>query len=236
MQSERWRRVEDLYHRAVQMDATHRIAFLEDACAHDEALKREVESLLAQDQDAENFIETPALQLAGKLFATDSTLATGLTESDRTIDSYRLLQQVGEGGMGEVWLAEQSYPVRRRVALKLIRSGMNTREVTLRFESERQALALMDHPAVAKVFDGGSTSSGLPYFVMEYVPGVPITDWCDQHTLTVPERLELFVQVCEGVKTRAPKGDYSSRPEAFEHSGYGGGWQSGAQNYRFWSG
>lgn len=102
--------------------------------------------------------------------------------------------------MGEVWLAEQNYPVRRRVALKVIKAGMNTREVVLRFESERQALALMDHPAIAKVFDAGSTPDGLPYFVMEFVPGVPITSYCDKHRLTVEERLALFVQVCEGVQ------------------------------------
>ncbi len=102
--------------------------------------------------------------------------------------------------MGEVWLAEQKQPVRRRVALKLIKAGMNTREIVARFESERQALALMDHPAIAKVFDAGSTPEGMPYFVMEYVAGVPITDYCDKHRLAVLDRLELFVQVCEGVQ------------------------------------
>src|SRR5262249_44449253 len=100
------------------------------------------------------------------------------------IDRYRLLQKIGEGGMGEVWLAEQNEPVRRRVALKLVKAGMNTREVIARFESERQALALMDHPAIAKVFDAGSTPQGAPYFVMEYVAGVPITTYCDHHRLS----------------------------------------------------
>ncbi len=203
MKPERWHSVEDLYHRALQLDATRRVAFLQRSCSHDETLQREVESLLAHDKTAENFMESPALEVAGKLLADDLTLAAdgaAMPDSDRTIGSYRLVQQIGQGGMGEVWLADQKYPVRRRVALKLIRSGMDTREVITRFESERQALALMDHPAVAKVFDGGSTSSGLPYFVMEYVPGMPITDWCDKHKLTVPERLELFIQVCEGVK------------------------------------
>jgi serine/threonine protein kinase len=203
LEPERWRRIEDLYHRALQMAATRRIAFLEDSCPQDEGLRREVESLLAHDQAAENFIESPAVQIAGKLLADDLTIAADgatLRGDDRTIGPYRLIQQLGAGGMGEVWLAEQNYPVKRRVAIKLIRAGMNTREVITRFESERQALALMDHPAVAKVFDGGSTSSGLPYFAMEYVPGVPITDWCDKCKLTVAERLELFMQVCEGVK------------------------------------
>jgi non-specific serine/threonine protein kinase/serine/threonine-protein kinase len=116
------------------------------------------------------------------------------------IGPYHLLELIGEGGMGEVWLAEQRKPVRRRVALKLIKAGMDTREVVLRFESERQALALMDHPAIAKVFDAGSTPEGRPYFVMEYVAGIPITAYCDKHKLTTRQRMELFIQVCEGVQ------------------------------------
>jgi len=115
------------------------------------------------------------------------------------VGPYRLLERLGSGGMGEVWLAEQSEP-RRKVALKLIKTGMNTREVVARFESERQALALMDHPAIARVFDGGSTPEGLPYFVMEYVAGVPITEHCDAQRLSTVERLQLFVEVCEGVQ------------------------------------
>jgi eukaryotic-like serine/threonine-protein kinase len=116
------------------------------------------------------------------------------------IGPYQLLQMVGEGGMGEVWLAEQKHPVRRRVALKLVKAGMDTRQVVARFQSERQAIALMDHPAIAKVFEAGSTPQGRPYFVMEYVAGVPITIYCDTHKLTMRERLELFVQVCGGVQ------------------------------------
>ena len=116
------------------------------------------------------------------------------------IGRYHLLQKIGEGGMGEVWLAEQKQPVRRRVALKVIKAGMDTREVVARFESERQALALMDHPAIAKVYDAGSTPLGRPYFVMEYVAGLPVTDYCDTHKLTTRERLELFIHVCEGVQ------------------------------------
>jgi serine/threonine protein kinase len=116
------------------------------------------------------------------------------------IGPYRLLELIGQGGMGEVWLAEQKEPVRRRVALKLIKAGMDTREVVARFESERQALALMDHPAIAKVFDAGSTPEGRPYFVMEYVAGMPVTTYCDKHKLTTRQRIELFIQVCEGVQ------------------------------------
>ena len=116
------------------------------------------------------------------------------------IGPYRLIKLIGEGGMGEVWLAEQTEPVRRPVALKLIKVGMDTREVVARFESERQALAMMDHPAIAKVFDAGSTPQGRPYFAMEYVAGLPITLYADRHRLTMRQRLELFVRVCEGVQ------------------------------------
>jgi eukaryotic-like serine/threonine-protein kinase len=120
--------------------------------------------------------------------------------SGTVIGPYHLLQLIGEGGMGAVWLAEQKEPVRRRVAVKLIKVGMDTHEVVARFESERQALALMDHPAIAKVFDAGTTREGRPYFVMEYVAGLPITDYCDKHKLTTRQRLELFILVCEGVQ------------------------------------
>ncbi len=120
--------------------------------------------------------------------------------SSLVVGPYHLLERIGEGGMGEVWLAEQKLPVWRRVALKLIKSGTNTREVAARFESERQALALMDHPAIAKVFDAGSTAEGLPYFAMEFIAGLPITTYCDKHRLTTHERLALFTQVCDRVQ------------------------------------
>ncbi|HKS97008.1 MAG TPA: protein kinase, partial [Terriglobia bacterium] len=130
----------------------------------------------------------------------DVTAGLDASGAGTVIGRYHLLQRIGEGGMGEVWLAEQREPVRRRVALKLVKAGMNTREVMARFESERQALALMDHPAIAKVFDAGSTAQGTPYFVMEYVAGVPIIAYCDHHRLSTRERLELFIHVCEGVQ------------------------------------
>ncbi|HXW17312.1 MAG TPA: serine/threonine-protein kinase, partial [Candidatus Acidoferrales bacterium] len=136
----------------------------------------------------------------GQSRSAPSKIEFGESVSGAVIGPYRLLELIGEGGMGEVWLAEQRVPVRRRVALKLIKAGMDTREVVARFESERQALALMDHPAIAKVFDAGSTPQGRPYFVMEYVTGVPITNYCDEHKLTTQRRLELFIRVCEGVQ------------------------------------
>ena len=119
---------------------------------------------------------------------------------------YRLVQRIGEGGMGEVWLAEQTEPVRRQVAVKVIRAGMDTERIVDRFEAERQALALMDHPAIGIVFDGGTTPDGRPYFAMEYVKGEPITKYCDRHRLSTRERLELFVRVCEGVQHAHQKG------------------------------
>src|ERR1017187_2689622 len=117
-----------------------------------------------------------------------------------SIGPYRLIRKLGEGGMGQVWLAEQSAPVKRQVALKIIKAGRYDDSALLRFDVERQALAIMDHPAIAKVFDAGSTPQGQPYFVMEYVPGFPITDYCDRKHLSVQERLALFIKVCEGVQ------------------------------------
>jgi serine/threonine protein kinase/Tfp pilus assembly protein PilF len=125
---------------------------------------------------------------------------TSSSESFGSIGPYHLLEKIGEGGMGEVWIAEQQKPIRRKVALKVIKSGMDTKQVIARFESERQALAMMDHPVIAKVFDAGETEHGRPYFVMEYVKGIAITRYCDQNRLTTPERLTLFMQVCEGVQ------------------------------------
>ncbi|MHC4416912.1 MAG: serine/threonine protein kinase [Planctomycetota bacterium] len=122
------------------------------------------------------------------------------SEEGQRIGPHHLLDKIGEGGMGEVWLAEQTEPVRRSVALKVIKQGMDTKQVVARFEAERQALALMDHPAIAKVFDAGATSRGRPYFVMEHVQGIPITKHCDRHKLTNRQRLDLFMQVCEGVQ------------------------------------
>ena len=136
---------------------------------------------------------------SGRPDETTLNIGTSLS-SGIVIGHYHLLHRIGVGGMGEVWLAEQKEPIRRRVAIKLIKAGMNSREVIRRFESERQTLALMDHPAIAKVLDAGSTQQGSPYFVMEYVAGVPITVHCDKHRLSTRDRLELFIQVCDGVQ------------------------------------
>jgi serine/threonine protein kinase len=152
----------------------------------------------ARDEDAGRAAEGVAVDVGDSAFETCAVPVDPPATS--LIGPYHLLQLIGEGGMGEVWLAEQKQPVRRRVAIKLIKAGMDTREVVARFESERQALALMDHPAIAKVFDAGATPEGRPYFVMEYVAGLPITTYCDNHKLTTRQRMELFIQVCEGVQ------------------------------------
>jgi eukaryotic-like serine/threonine-protein kinase len=141
-------------------------------------------------------------------FSGEPPLGTGAAQSSSraTIGPYRLIQQVGEGGMGEVWLAEQTKPVRRHVALKVIKAGMDTAQVVVRFDAERQALAMMDHPAIARVFDGGATPNGRPYFVMEYVRGEPIHQYCQRHKSPIAQRLALFMQVCEGVQHAHQKG------------------------------
>ncbi|MGA7524466.1 MAG: serine/threonine-protein kinase [Acidobacteriaceae bacterium] len=186
-----WKIVKELFDAALDEEPARRLSFLQQRCSNAN-VRAEVERLLAEHEEAGKFLSVPAIGVP----TTDEVLTT----PQRKIDSYYLLELIGEGGMGEVWLAEQKEPVRRRVAIKLIKAGMDTREVVARFESERQALALMDHPAIAKVFDAGSTAEGRPYFVMEYVAGTPITTYCDRHKLTTRQRMDLFIQVCEGVQ------------------------------------
>jgi serine/threonine protein kinase len=182
---------ETLFELVLGLAASERSVFLDRECANDPDLRKAVEDLLSADAAAGSFLKDPLLDFP----------SVDHSETPKvTIGAYQLLQLIGQGGMGEVWLAEQRRPVRRRVAIKLIKLGMDTREVVARFESERQALALMDHPAIAKVFEAGSTPEGRPYFVMEYVAGMPITAYCDKHKLTTLQRLELFIQVCEGVQ------------------------------------
>jgi len=194
MTPERHDQMQRIFEVAADLNGAERHAYLHEVCAGDTDLREEIEKLLAADEEQ-------ALVDHSNV-ANSTTLSTleSVSENVDRIGRYRLLQKIGEGGMGEVWMAEQVEPVRRRVALKLVKAGMNSREVIARFESERQALALMDHPAIAKVFDAGSTPEGAPYFVMEYVAGVSITAYCDDHKLSTHQRLALFVQVCEGVQ------------------------------------
>jgi serine/threonine protein kinase len=185
--------VKELFGAALELDPRERTAFLDRQCEGDRELREEVEALLDADASAGSFLQHPILE-------PPTANSSEADVFEIIIGPYRLLELIGEGGMGEVWLAEQKQPVRRRVAIKLIKAGMDTREVVTRFESERQALALMDHPAIAKVFDAGSTLRGRPYIAMEYVAGIPITTYCDKHKLTVRQRMELFIPVCEGVQ------------------------------------
>jgi WD40 repeat protein/serine/threonine protein kinase len=172
-----------------------RDTYLRRACAEDCDLRRRVELLLQAMSKAESFLESPAAELAA------TAEECPITEGPGTVvGPYKLLEQIGEGGFGVVFMAEQQHPVRRRVALKVLKPGMDTGQVVARFEAERQALALMDHLNIAYVFDGGETASGRPYFVMELVKGAPITEFCDQNRLPVRERLELFVAVCQAVQ------------------------------------
>lgn len=189
-----------LFAAALPLTAGEREAFLARECGDDHALRARVEALLRADSEAGDFMERPPGDPDSR-----TVRAIGEKPGDR-IGRYRLLQQIGEGGAGVVFMAEQEEPVRRRVALKIIKPGMDTKSVIARFEAERQALALMDHPNIAKVFDAGATESGRPFFVMELIRGVRITDYCDRNSLTTEERLGLFVQVCQAVQHAHQKG------------------------------
>jgi serine/threonine protein kinase/tetratricopeptide (TPR) repeat protein len=181
-------------------DPAERAAFLDRACASDPALRQRIERLLERHQESGSFLDSPGPEL-------ETTInEPGRERPGTVVGPYKLLEQIGEGGMGLVFVAEQSHPVRRQVALKLVKPGMDTRQVLARFEQERQALALMDHPNIAKVLDGGDTDSGRPYFVMELVKGVPITRFCDDARLAPRERLGLFLQVCAAVQHAHQKG------------------------------
>jgi len=190
---ETWGRVKELFAAALERDPAARSAYLDQACAGDPALRAEVESLLAEHSQP-NALSDPA-------WPGGRSDAGGKADTPpEDIGPYHFVRKLGEGGMGQVWLAEQTAPVRRQVALKLIRPGLFDPEIQRRFEAERQSLAMMDHPAIAKVLDAGSTPLNQPYFVMEYVQGIPITEYCDRSRLKLRQRLELFRQACDGVQ------------------------------------
>jgi serine/threonine protein kinase len=190
----------DLFIAALQITPAERSTWLDRECASDAALRQRIDALLKAFDKAGSLLENPAAVLG-------PTLDEPITEHPGTvIGPYKLLEQIGEGGFGVVFMAEQTQPVRRKVALKVLKPGMDTRQVIARFEAERQALAIMDHANIAKVFDGGGTPSGRPFFVMELVKGVPITEFCDQHQLTPWQRLELFLPVCQAVQHAHQKG------------------------------
>jgi serine/threonine protein kinase len=198
--------IEAILAHAVEIDsAAERQAFVDNACVGDQELKRRVEQLIANYFAAGDFLERPAtaIDFARSPARREVALPEG---PDAVIGAYKLLEQIGEGGMGLVYVAEQSRPVRRKVALKIIKPGMDSKQVIARFEAERQALATMDHPNIARVHDGGSTESGRPYFVMELVRGIPITEYCDRERLSINDRLDLFVLVCRAVQHAHQRG------------------------------
>src|SRR6266516_4103742 len=178
-----------------------RAAFLDEACGQDPVLRRRVEDLLAKHFQQDGFMNGPAVE--GSLAAPSDSSSEG---PGTVIGRYKLREKIGEGGCGVVYVAEQEEPVRRRVALKVIKLGMDTRQVVARFEAERQALAMMDHPNIAKVLDAGTTGNGRPYFVMELVRGIRITDYCDQNHLATNQRLEWVSQGCNAVQHAHQKG------------------------------
>jgi serine/threonine protein kinase len=192
---EQWQRIKEIVAVALERAPDQRTSFVIQACGDDQSIRAEVQSLLSAYESS--------IGLSNSELITQDGDATQLS---KLLGPYRLVQKLGEGGMGQVWLAEQTAPVRRRVALKVVRSGMYDDSVVRRFHSERQLLAIMDHPAIAKVFDAGTTPDGQPYFVMEYVPGTAITAYCDRQELTIGKRLELFVGACQGVQHAHQKG------------------------------
>ena len=211
-----------------------RAAYLESACGGDADLRRKVDALLRALDEAGSFLErSPALDAlnlsdrtgsegepertaagaAGTVEVEPSGAAASLPLPSPLVEGpgsmvgpYKLLQRIGEGGMGAVFMAEQEKPIRRKVALKIIKPGMDTGQVIARFEAERQALAIMDHPHIARVLDAGATDMGRPFFVMELVRGVPITEYCDRNHLSPKERLELFIPVCQAIQHAHQKG------------------------------
>jgi serine/threonine protein kinase len=213
--------LDDLFCDALDLAAAERAAYLDRVCGDDLDLRRRLERLLEAHEACASFLAAPPAVAA----TVDEPIREG---PGSRIGPYKLLEPIGEGGMGVVWMAEQQEPVRRRVALKVIKAGMDSAQVVARFEAERQSLALMDHPHIAKVLDAGTTGfvvppsggssvaekaclkaelqTGRPYFVMELVKGVPITTYCDEHRLTPRQRLELFVPVCQAIQHAHQKG------------------------------
>jgi tetratricopeptide (TPR) repeat protein len=199
-------REEVLFTLALEKPADKRASFLDAVCDGDTALRQRLEALLAAHEKPESSLPSEAAFNQGATVKVDLPIEPTDEAVGSTIGRYKLLECVGEGGCGVVYVAEQTEPVRRRVALKVIKLGMDTKQVVARFEAERQALAMMDHPNIAKVLDAGTTEIGRPYFVMELVRGIRITDYCDQANLSTKERLDLFIKVCQAIQHAHQKG------------------------------
>jgi hypothetical protein len=203
-----------IFTEAVDLPPAERRKLLDARCAGQSRLRADVEALLAAHDGASDFLDDPTIRPdrltradgAGGANSPDSPSAFADPTLPRQLGPYRIERLMGEGGFGSVYVAEQERPIRRTVALKLIKPGIDTRQVIARFEAERQALAMMDPPNIARVFDAGATDAGLPYFVMELVDGVPITRFCDGARLPLRGRLEVFLQVCQAVQHAHQKG------------------------------
>ena len=195
-----------IFEGARKLQGEAREAYLEGACDGNAELRAEIESMIAAHQRQGEFLASPTqpdVPFPDTRTAKNNKPAEG---PGTVIGNYKLLQEIGHGGFGVVYMAEQERPVRRKVALKIIKLGMDTKQVIARFEAERQALAMMDHPNIAKVLDAGATDTGRPYFVMELVRGVPVTEYCDTENLNTHSRLELFMQICHAVQPPHTKG------------------------------
>ncbi|MBM4030021.1 MAG: serine/threonine protein kinase, partial [Planctomycetes bacterium] len=195
------KREKEVFETAIEIASPgERAAYIEGACADNADLAERIQALL-QAYERAGFL--PGCPEGGESLFSESPVSEA---PGTVIGRYKLLEKIGEGGMAVVYMAEQTEPIRRKVALKIIKLGMDTRQVIARFEAERQALALMDHPSIAKIFDAGSTETGRPYFVMELVQGVSITEYCDKNSLCTKDRLHLFLQVCQAVQHAHTKG------------------------------
>ncbi len=195
------KRIKPIFSEALDKKGCEREVYLQSACGDDSDVIDQVKRLLEAHEQAGDFMESPVLEDELKL-----DISPIAEQPGTIIGSYKLLEKIGEGGMAVVYMAEQEQPIRRRVALKIIKLGMDTKSVIARFEAERQALAMMDHPNIAKVFDAGATETGRPYFVMELVTGISVTEYCDKNKLNMRERLALFIQVCNAVQHAHQKG------------------------------
>ena len=195
------KREEEIFYQALEKSPGQREAYLAEACGDDQKLYSRIEALLKANDLEDDFLQNPVLDYQITLDNSPVKEVPGAV-----IGRYKLLEKIGEGGMAVVYMAEQTEPIHRKVALKIIKLGMDTKSVIARFEAERQALAMMDHPNMARVLDAGATETGRPYFVMELVKGVSITEYCDQNSLSTKERLELFIQVCNAVQHAHQKG------------------------------
>ncbi|MCH8243010.1 MAG: serine/threonine protein kinase, partial [Planctomycetes bacterium] len=214
MLAEHDKAVKRIFGEALDKSRNGRVAFLDAACHGDDKLRARVDVLLDAHEDVGDFLSAPTHDreelLGGSGLdaeAMDTRDSKPLAEGPGTkIDRYKILQKIGEGGFGSVYMAEQQEPVQRKVALKIIKLGMDTKQVIARFEAERQALAMMEHPNIAGVLDAGATETGRPYFVMELVKGIPITEYCDKNHLSTKERLDLFMAVCSAIQHAHQKG------------------------------